>query len=145
MTCQEAQQSFDERLDKRLSESDKAIFDQHLAACVDCSREWQAYASAWEVLEHDKGIEPSFGFVERALRRLNESPQTVRAWFWQPVARWATLVVAVAALGAGVWVGHERLAAQRRLEIYASVRQAESLEDLDVIASLEQVNGSDKL
>jgi predicted anti-sigma-YlaC factor YlaD len=145
MTCREVQQSFDDRLDGRLSASQRAAFDQHVAACADCRREWQAYAGVWQILERHRGIEPSFGFVERTLRRLDEAPAVVRPWFWQPTFRWAALATAVVALAAGAWIGHERLAAQRRVEIYASVRQAEYLEDFDVIANLDQNNGSNKL
>jgi predicted anti-sigma-YlaC factor YlaD len=145
MTCREVQRSFDDRLDGRLNESQQASFDQHIAVCADCRREWQAYAGAWEALERHPGIEPSFGFAERTLRRLDEPTPVVRAWFWQPAFRWAALALAAVALGTSAWVGHERLAAQRRAEIYASVRQAESIEDWDVIASLDQSNGSDKL
>ena len=145
MTCRQTHESFDERLDGRLSEPQQAAFDQHVAACAECRREWQAYAGAWDTLERRAAIEPSFGFAERTLRRLNEPPPVARAWFWRPAFRWAMLATAVIALAAGGWAGHERLAAQRRLEIYASVRQAEYLEDLDVIANLDQSNGSNKL
>ena len=145
MSCQTIKEQFDERLDGQLSESQQAVFDQHVAACTDCRREWQAYAGAWEALEKQVGIEPSFGFVERTLRRLNEPPPVLRAWFWQPAVRWAALATTVVALGAGSWIGHERLATQRRVEIYANVRQAESLEDLDVIASLDQFKGNNEL
>ncbi len=140
MSCQTFKEQFDERLDGRLSGSQQAAFDQHVAACADCRREWQAYAGAWGVLERHTGLEPSFGFVERTLRRLDEPPIVVRPWFWQPALRWAALAVTVAALGAGAWVGHERLVEQRRVELYTRVQQGDYLEDFDVIASLDQLN-----
>ena len=145
MNCQTIKEQFDERLDGRLSAAQQAAFDQHVAACADCRREWQAYAGAWEVMERHTGIEPSFGFVERTLRRLDEPQPVIRPWFWQPAVRWMALAMAVIALGVSAWFGHERLATQRRVEIYASVRQAEYLEDFDVIANLDQNNGSNKL
>lgn len=145
MSCQTIKEQFDERLDGRLSESQQAAFDQHVAACADCRREWQAYAGVWEVMEGHSGIEPSFGFIERTLRRLNEPQVIVRPWFWQPAFRWAALATAVVALGVGAWVGHERVAQQRRVELYAHVHQADYLEDFDVIAYLDQSNGSNKL
>lgn len=144
MSCKAILEQFDERLDGRLSESQQALFDEHITACADCRREWQAYAGAWTTLEHHAGIEPSFGFVERTLRRLAEPP-VVHRWFWQPGFRWATLAASVFVLGVSAWVGHERLVAQRRAEIYAGVRHADYLEDFDVIASLDQLNGGNKL
>ena len=145
MSCLRIKEQFDERLDGRLSKPQQAAFDAHVAACANCRREWQAYAGAWEAMERHAGIEPSFGFVERTLRRLDEPQVIVRPWFWQPVFRWAALATAVVALGMGAWFGHERVAEQRRMEIYAGVRQADYLEDFDVIANLDQNNGSNKL
>jgi len=72
MSCQTVREQFDHRLDGRLSGHEQAAFEVHLAGCADCRREWEAYASAWQVLARDEGIEPSFGFAERTLRRLNE-------------------------------------------------------------------------
>jgi predicted anti-sigma-YlaC factor YlaD len=144
MSCQTIKEQFDERIDGRLSASQQTAFDEHLVGCTDCRREWQAYANAWTALEHHAGIEPSFGFVERTLRRLDE-PQFVRTWFWQPTFRWAALTATVVVLGAGAWVGHERLVEQRRADVYARVQQGDYLEDFDVIASLDQINGANKL
>jgi predicted anti-sigma-YlaC factor YlaD len=141
MSCKEIKEQFDERLDGRLSESQQSVFDEHLTACAECRREWQAYAGAWATLERHVGIEPSFGFVERTLRRLAEQP-VARKWFLQPGFRWATLVASVFVLGVCAWVGHERLVEQRRVEIYTSIRQADYLEDFDVIASLDQLNSA---
>ena len=144
MSCQTIKEQFDERIDGRLSALQQTAFDEHLAACADCRREWQAYANAWAALERHAGIEPSFGFVERTLRRLDE-PQVVRTWFWQPAFRWAALTATVVVLGVGAWVGHERLVEQRRADVYARVQQGDYLEDFDVIASLDQINGANKL
>jgi predicted anti-sigma-YlaC factor YlaD len=145
MSCQTIKEQFDERLDGRLSESQQAAFDEHVAGCVDCRREWQAYAGAWTTLERHAGIEPSFGFVERTLRRLAEPQVAVHAWFWRPAFRWAALAATVVVLGVGAWVGRERIIEQRRAEIYARVQQADYLEDFDVIANLDQLNGGNQL
>jgi predicted anti-sigma-YlaC factor YlaD len=145
MTCKQAQQSFDERIDGRLNESERAAFDEHLTACADCRREWQAYAGAWTALERQAGIEPSFGFIERTLRRLNEPEIVVRPRFWQPAFRWTVLAATVVVLSVGALVGHERLIGQRRADVYARVQQADYLEDFDVIASLDQINGGNQL
>jgi anti-sigma factor RsiW len=144
MSCQTIKEQFDERIDGRLRASQQTAFDEHLAGCADCRREWQAYANTWAALERHTGIEPSFGFVERTLRRLDE-PQVVRTWFWQPSFRWAALTATVLVLGVGAWVGRERLVEQRRADVYARVQQGDYLEDFDVIASLDQINGANKL
>ena len=145
MSCKAIREQFDERLDGRLAPSQQAAFDAHIGACADCRSEWRAYAGAWEVIERQPGIEPSFRFVERTLRRLDERPTAARSWFWQPAVRWATLGAAVVALGVGGWVKHERMSERRRAELYARVQQADYLEDFDVIANLDQIEGGNHL
>jgi predicted anti-sigma-YlaC factor YlaD len=145
MSCKAIQEQFDERLDGRQTESQQASFDAHVVACTNCRFEWRAYAGAWEVLEHQSGIEPSFGFVERTLRRLDERPVVGRSWFWQPSVRWATLAAAVVALSVGGWVERGRMQERRRAELYAHMQQADYLEDFDVIANLDQIEGGSHL
>ncbi|HXI84104.1 MAG TPA: zf-HC2 domain-containing protein [Verrucomicrobiae bacterium] len=145
MRCQAIKEQFDERLDGRLSESQQAAFDAHVAACAECRPEWQAYAGAWEVIGRQPGIEPSFGFVERTVRRLDEQPAVGRSWFWQPAVRWVTLGAAVFALSVVGWVGRARMQERRRAELYAHVQQADYLEDFDVIANLDQIEGGSHL
>ena len=145
MNCQSIREQFDERLDGRLAQSQQAAFDAHVAACADCRSEWRAYAGAWEVIERQPGIEPSFGFVERTLWRLDERPAVGRSWFWQPTVRWATLAAAVVTLSVGGWVERERRQERRHAEVYAQVQQADYLEDFDVIANLDQIEGGNHL
>src|SRR5271156_822519 len=103
MSCKAIREQFDEQLDGRRAQSQQAAFDAHIATCADCHHEWRAYAGAWEALERQPGLEPSFGFVERTLRRLDERPVAGRSWFWQPSVRWAALAAAVVALSVGGW------------------------------------------
>lgn len=145
MNCHAVKEQFDERLDGRLDGLQQAAFESHLATCADCRREWEAYAGAWQTLERDKGIEPSFGFVERTLRRLNEPQAVGFPRFWRPSLRWVVLGTAVVALAVSAWVGHERLIERRRAEIYARAQQADYLEDYDVIANLDQLKGDNHL
>ena len=145
MSCQAVNEQFDERLDGRLEKSQQAAFDAHVAACVDCHSEWQAYAGAWEVIKRQEGIEPSFGFAQRTLRRLDERSIVVRPWFWQPSVRWTSLAAAAVVLGVGAWVGHERTLERKRAEVYAHAQQADYLEDYDVIANLDQIERGNKL
>lgn len=141
MSCQTIREQFDERLNGPLP----AAFETHLAGCVDCRREWEAYAGAWQALGCDKGIEPSFGFVERTLRRLNEPPVVGLPRFWRPSLRWASLAATIVALGAGGWIHRERVQEGKRVDVYARVQQADYLEDFDVIANLDQLQGGNHL
>lgn len=145
MNCQAIKEQFGERLDGRLTELQQAVFDAHVAACADCRPEWRAYASAWEAIGHQPGIEPSFGFVERTLRRLDEQPAAGRSWFWQPAVRWVTLTAAVVALSVGGWMEHGRMQERKRAELYTRVQQADYLEDFDVIANLDKIEGDNHL
>ena len=145
MSCHAIKEQFAERLDGRLDGAQQSSLASHLAGCADCRREWEAYADAWQALERDKGIEPSFGFVERTLRRLNEPQAAGLARFWRPSFRWTALATTVVVLAVGAWVGHERSIEQRRAEIYARAQQGDYLEDYDVIANLDQLKGDNHL
>jgi len=145
MSCRAVADQFGERLDGRLDEPRQAAFDAHLAECADCRREWAAYADAWQALDCDERIEPSFGFAERTLRRLSEPQVAVRWWVWRPSLRWVALAAMVVVLGVGGWVGHERMTARKSAEVYARVQHADYLEDFDVIANLDQLKGNKQL
>jgi hypothetical protein len=97
--------------------------------------------AVWQLLGRHRDIEPSAGFAGRTLRRLHESPGPARGWWLQPLLRWAVLGAAAVALAAaaGTWLlQHRQL---RRVELYVRVHQADYLEDFDVIAALDQLNG----
>jgi hypothetical protein len=99
--------------------------------------------AAWELLGRHESIEPSFGFVERTLRRLDEEPVRHLFWWQLPVFRWASSLALVAILAGGTFYWqHAR--ETRRVEVYAAAHQ-DSLEDYDVIASLDQLDGGNKL
>jgi hypothetical protein len=98
--------------------------------------------AVWELLSRHHGIEPSFGFVERTLRRLEKAPSRP-AWFRVAVFRWATAASLACALVISV-VHLQQVRAAKRAEIYAAAQQ-DSLEDFDVIASLDVLNGGQRL
>jgi len=146
MSCQTIRDQFDPRLDGRLNGAEQAAFDAHLAGCAGCRREWEAYANAWEVLGRHESIEPSFGFAERTLRQLTESPAVVRhPWGWRPQIRWAALATSVAAMAITTWFGHQYSVGKEHAELYARVQEGDYLEDYDVIANLDQLRGGDRL
>jgi len=145
MSCRSIKEQFAARLDARLTVSEQAAVDAHLIGCADCRSEWGAYSGVWQALGRDEGIEPSFGFAERVLRRLNEPQVVVHGWFWRWPLRWAALASSVVALGMGAWVAHERMLDQNHAEVYARVQQADYLEDYDVIANLDQLKKDNHL
>jgi hypothetical protein len=101
--------------------------------------------AVWELIGRHESIEPSFGFAERTVRRLQESPATSRPWFGLPVVRWASVGVALVALAVAGWSLRQRVVDARRAELYSQVQQTDYLEDYDVIAWLDQLNGENKL
>jgi hypothetical protein len=104
--------------------------------------------AVWELIGRHKGIEPSFGFTERTLRRLNEKPEPAPSVFWRPLLRWAMLATVVAMIGRGFWMTRSHTSQQigeREANVYAGSQGSDYLEDFDVIASLDQLNGEGKL
>ncbi|MCG3147346.1 MAG: hypothetical protein PCFJNLEI_00785 [Verrucomicrobiae bacterium] len=98
--------------------------------------------AAWELLGRHRGVEPSFGFAQRTLRRLHEKPARR---FWQlPVFRWATALSCVIALAVGGLVLRHRAESRQAAEFYAAAHQ-DYLEDYDVIAALDQLEVNNQL
>jgi hypothetical protein len=99
--------------------------------------------AAWELLGRHESIEPSFGFVERTLRRLDEEPARQLFWWQLPGFRWASSLALLAIVaGSALYWQHAR--ETRRVDAYVAAHQ-DSLEDYDVIASLDQLEGANKL
>ena len=146
MSCQTIRVQFDNRLDGQLSGSEQTAFEVHLSGCADCRREWETYANVWQVLARDEGIEPSFGFAERTLRRLAEQPVVDRPWWsWRPSIRLATLATMAVVVALSTWVWHERSVERKRADVYAGVQEGDYLEDYDVIANLDQLKEGGRL
>jgi hypothetical protein len=101
--------------------------------------------AAWELLGRHQSIEPSFGFVERTLRRLDETHAAPQQRVWHlRMFRWAMAASFAVVLSLGGWLTWQHVQANRRAEVYAHLQQ-DRLEDFDVIASLDQINGGNKL
>jgi len=99
--------------------------------------------AAWELLGRHESIEPSFGFVERTLRRLDEEPVRQLFWWQLPVVRWASCLALATMVAGGVFYW-QRARETQRVEVYAAAHQ-DSLEDYDVIAGLDQLEGDNRL
>ncbi len=141
MNCQETQARFDDRLDQRLPDAERTAFDQHVAGCAVCRHQWQTYAGAWGTVHRYAAPEPSFGFAARALRQLDQPVAPA----WWPVWRWAVLALVVIALSAGGVIIRAHRAAADRVAFYEEVQQSDCLDDYDVIAHLDQLEGANHL
>lgn len=101
--------------------------------------------AVWELIGRHRPIEPSFGFAERTLRRLDETPESppsVLTILWQPVFRWAALAVVALLSSFGLWTRAHRApqSVEPEVAVYAKAQDADYLEDFDVIASLDQLD-----
>lgn len=101
--------------------------------------------AVWELIGRHRGIEPSFGFTERTLRRLNEAPRSassVLSILWQPVFRWGAVAVVALLSSFTLWMRAHRApqAVEPEVVVYAKAQDADYLEDFDVIASLDQLD-----
>jgi len=143
MNCQQTKANFDERLDSQLDAARCEAFDAHVATCRACAAEWRAYAGAWTAVARQTAPEPSVGFAERTLRRLDETlTEHPRVWL-APLWRWALAGTVLVTLTAGGWFGWQTQhthKAEVQAEIYALAQQ-DRLEDFDVVASLHLLNG----
>ena len=145
MNCKQTQSSFDERLDGRLDAARQAQFEAHVASCSACRAQWQAYAAAWQTLARHEAIAPSFGFAARTLRRLEQPAVEPRPLLWRlPVFRWAMLAGVVVVAGLGGSMSWQHMQDRHRAEIYVHAHQ-DMLEDFDVIAALDDLNGENEL
>ncbi|HUK83313.1 MAG TPA: hypothetical protein VLZ12_11860 [Verrucomicrobiae bacterium] len=100
--------------------------------------------AAWELLGRHQSIEPSYGFVERTLRRLDETLVAPQQRFWHlPAFRWAMAMSFAIVLGLSAWLTWQHVQAIRGADVYAHLQQ-DRLEDFDVIASLDQIVGGNK-
>ena len=142
MNCQNFQNEFDDRLDGRLDPARAQAFDAHTAGCPACRPAWQAYQAVWEVVSRQPSVTPSFGFVQRTVRRLHER---VERQFWQlPVFRLATTVSLLAILSlTGVWACRQ-VENSKRVAVYAAAHH-DQLDDFDVIVELDSLEGETDL
>jgi len=136
VNCRDTQQQFGDRLDGRLPAAQESLWETHVAGCAACRQEWAEYRAAWEALGQVPAIEPSVGFVERTLRRLEAAPASAPPR-WAVVLRWAAVASMVVLTGWTSWLGYQRLHNERLARVYEAVR-ADVL-DSEIIESLNQL------
>jgi hypothetical protein len=67
VTCEETRELFSARLDGALAPEARAALDGHLAACAECAREWERFATTVELLRAVAPARAPAGFVDRVL------------------------------------------------------------------------------
>ena len=140
--CGKIREQFNDRLDRRLDAAQTSFCDAHLASCQACRQEWETLTRMWDVIGKQRAIEPSFGFSQRTLRQLHETPPS----FWhRPVLRWATVAALFAVVvGGGMFVRYHHEQTVLQLAAYQAAEQGR-LEDFDVIACLDQLEVENQL
>ncbi len=82
-------------LDGRLSATERARLDQHLAGCAPCRAQLEESRALMGVLEEWKAVEPSAGFDAALRTRLEQEKSRRAAWFALRPAYAAALVFAL--------------------------------------------------
>lgn len=133
--CNQWRAQFDERLDERLVAVACAEFDRHVAVCPECGREWRLYAASWQALNRTEAIEPSVGFVEHTLRRLDETPSRAPVWGWHIAWHWAVAGAVALVLAGSGWIVWQRAQNARLAVVYSQIQQP--ADDYEVISGLD--------
>lgn len=134
-------------LTETLSPQERAGIEEHLAACADCRRERDGFATVLADLRRSlpTAPEPHWGRWRAELRGRLEARQ--RRWPWLRPLPMALSAALAAGLLAVVWIGHERQT--RRPELAAMeevvVREFPVLERLDLLEDLELIHDLDRL
>ena len=95
MNCNRCQILLEQLLDGQLDAAMEAEVLAHVECCVSCAHWRRDLQRVWELLDAEKSLEPSPGFVVRTIRRavtVNESPTLLlpRRIFWPAPRRlWA--------------------------------------------------------
>lgn len=93
-------------LDDELGGEERAVFDEHLAACPRCRREYEALARAVAVFAAAPGLEPSPTFAADVMRRARaaKARQARGGRAFKRVMVAASAAAAAAAAGAWAWL-----------------------------------------
>lgn len=139
MNCNQVHALLDDRLDGRLGDEVCVLFDRHVAVCPACGREWQALCGMWSTLDRLPAIEPSVGFAERTLRRLDEPVPSLAERFLPAFWRWAMVGATAVMLAVCGWTIWQRAQNTRLANVYAQVHQGDLNDDFEVIVGLDQL------
>jgi hypothetical protein len=125
MNCQQCRQLFDEALIARALPGVRKEFDDHLTQCQACAKSFVEERRLWELLGAAPSLDPSHGFIDRLLRRLDEKTEPVRpGWLFRlSPTRWA---IGTAVVVIGIVVGSLVLLDQDRLYLGIGNRRAAS-------------------
>ena len=106
MTCEAARELFSALVDAALTPDERRSLDAHLAGCVECRRELEAFQRTIALVRSAPALRAPAGFVERVLAAARPTPwygRLARRLFVPvrvkvPIEALAVLVVAVVAL-----------------------------------------------
>ena len=155
MNCNRCQILLEQLLDGQLDAAMEAEVLAHVECCVSCAHWRRDLQRVWELLDAEKSLEPSPGFVVRTIRRavtVNESPTLLlpRRIFW-PVPRrlWAMASAGAMVLVvlSGYWLlrqtaGPPEIVTGEQPELFTQlpiVANLDLLQDLDVIEQLDAI------
>ena len=106
MTCEPVRALFSELADAMLSADRRAECEAHLAACVDCRREWEGFRRTLSLLNDLERVRAPEGFVDRVLaaaaRREPWPRRLLRAVFVPLPVKLPLEVAAIAFVAVGV-------------------------------------------
>ncbi len=135
MKCRECQQQFEAALSRSADAPERAAVESHVRECPQCALAFAQARQVWELLGQTRTCQPSHGFADRVLRRLDAAPEAREPWWmrWSPSVRWAAVAAALVLL-AGVTavslVQRERAAQRMQAQLDQKVDHFKDLLEL---------------
>ncbi|HOK54553.1 MAG TPA: zf-HC2 domain-containing protein, partial [Armatimonadota bacterium] len=87
MRCDQAQELFSDRLEGLLERPMAIAFDHHLSECSECSHQYGAFKTTWQMLESLPEVAPPPGFACDVMMKIQlqrEAERRARSW-WQTI------------------------------------------------------------
>ncbi|MBN1871238.1 MAG: hypothetical protein JW800_01550 [Candidatus Omnitrophica bacterium] len=143
---------FSSYIDKELTKHEEDIFNRHISSCQECRKSLREYEKSWEMLSAWGGISPSPGYESRFWTRLTTEPK-LREKFYGKVMDiirpkrlvyvFTTALLLFLLINAGMYKYNELQA--RNMLINLDEEEWGMLEDYDLLAHLDTLNGTEKI
>ncbi|MBP1595252.1 MAG: hypothetical protein H6Q05_629 [Acidobacteria bacterium] len=147
MRCYRARGLLRRKAAESLSDSQERRLEEHLGACLACSKLTEEIERAWAALGHLPTVEPSADFLPRLKARLREEDTSsrqgtgpVRSWRWVAVA---ACVLLAAVFAARFETGRQNPSPEERTAVSArdsNVPDEQFLQDLEEILQQSDVD-----
>ena len=150
MDCKRIERMFSAYIDNELSPDEERIFKGHIASCRRCREALREYERSWEMLSLWQGVSPSPGYESRFWTKV--TAQT--AWQKELYGRLrdavrprrlayvlTTMLLAFLLVNVGLYEYKELQV--RSMLVNMSEEEWEMLENYEVIANLDLLNGSE--